>query len=394
MFAVPRAKVMSALYRKTRRHIIDGVHAQQEAQGRPRDLEEAVEIGDARLAFVRRRLGILNKFPIPQDIGSYIHDLYFPSPIIFSSFKDDIDAMGMWLDLGVGGGVFKTAMEDARQGNARPRLQEIIVDGQECLINAMGLPGKDARAKIGLLENSGLFKYRRPLGFSVGGSSIDEYMRVFTLSNNARKRVMADDPKTQVFFEINISCPNTAEGQDMARHPSLLAELLKNMRYVTDGVIGVKLSPDFDDVKLRTLAETVACVEKTYVNLGNTSYRSREAVGLDATTFAMQGGGLSGSPLYARTFSMVHAVRPVRIPIVATGGVQNHMEVLALLRSGASLVGMVTALVCDPYRAITVNNHQYAANQRYFSLRSRSPQSRHSPSHDINTCSQNEKSAS
>src|SRR3989338_7109418 len=128
------APLCSHFYRESRRNMIDSITLQQRRQRRPVDLEEVVERGDAIL---KKLPNLLCTFPIPEGIGVQFHDLYFPSPLTLAAFKDDLTIIEKWMRLGLGGACIKTVMKEPREGNARPRLQEVTVEGYDCLLNAM-----------------------------------------------------------------------------------------------------------------------------------------------------------------------------------------------------------------------------------------------------------------
>lgn len=351
-----KVALFSLLYRLIRRHTLSQIYARQESQGKSRDLEDAIEIGDR---WLKRLPHWLYSFNIPQGIGATLYNLEFPSPLTLSSFKDDLDVIAIWMQLGLGGACIKTVMKEPRQGNPRPRLQEVHINGHDGLFNAMGLPGKGVGSVADALPTSRLFSLGRPIGISIGGSSIDEYLTNFNQISHVLRDAQRSYPwqtkPPQYYFEVNISCPNTPEGQQMSRNHHLLEGLLAYMREGTDNVIGVKLSPDMHDYDLLCIADRIKNFQKTYVNLGNTTYRKCEEVGLSQEAISMGGGGLSGPTLYDRTLRMTMLIRNIGIPIIATGGVDSSRKVKELLNFGATLVGMATAVVQDMYCIPKIN---------------------------------------
>lgn len=276
-----KAAFFSLLYRRGRAKVIKQIYKKQDREGRPRDLEEVVEIGDKKLKALPQWT---YTFKIPDCIGAKLYDLYFPSPLTLAAFKDDLKIIDIWMCLGLGGACTKTIMRDKREGNKRPRLQEVSVSGYDGLINAMGLPGHGVLGKIQELKWSTLFSHNKPIGISIGGSSIDEYKYNFDQLHNYL------EPMTrQFYYEINISCPNTPEGQQMTKHPELLERLICSMRDKTDVVIGAKLSPDTPNEGLRSFVDLLQKFPKTYVNLGNTSFRKCEQVGLPQYAISIGG---------------------------------------------------------------------------------------------------------
>ena len=46
---------------------------------------------------------------------------------------------------------------------------------------------------------------------------------------------------------------------------------------------------------------------------------------------------------------MIHLLKPLNIPIMATGGISDFFTLKAALNAGARLVGMATAIAINPY---------------------------------------------
>ena len=350
-----KANILSWGYRKLREHYINKTYRKQGNEGRPKDLEEVVKLGDSRLL---RLHPLFYQFPIPSGISRKLYDLEFPSPLTLSSFKDELEIIGRWMQLGLGGACIKTVMKDPREGNNRPRLQEVMVNGHSCLINAMGLPGKGVEARIQDLRNTiqhppGIFSEGKPIGISIGGSSIEEYRYNFKQLNEFLKNKWG----YPYYFEINGSCPNTPDGQQLGKTPVLLYELLDFARCSTQSVIGFKASPDLPDDHLLGIASAISHLPRMYINLGNTQSKTCADVGLSSDAISIGKGGLSGPALYERTLAMTHLVSRahIGIPIIATGGVDSAEKVKELLDAGATLVGMATAVVQDMYCIPKIN---------------------------------------
>ena len=112
-----------------------------------KDLEKVVSFGDNLLGYTNKYFGsILFNFKPSNNLETSLFDLEFASPITFASFKDDHHLIDIWLRLGIGGGSLKTILPHQHDGNPRPRLQEITVNGHRGLINHLGLPGKGVDA--------------------------------------------------------------------------------------------------------------------------------------------------------------------------------------------------------------------------------------------------------
>ena len=138
----------------------------------------------------------------------------------------------------------------------------------------MGLPGKGIGWLCENLSDLNLFYQPKPTGISIGGHDSEEYFQSLLA---IEQKLIAAQIK-QVFYEINISCPNTSDGQNLTKHPELLDQLLKKIRAYTQKVIGIKLSPDQSNEDLLTCDQLIKQYDKVYINLGNTQYHSCESV--------------------------------------------------------------------------------------------------------------------
>ena len=347
MLSNTRAKILSIDYRFIRRTIINL------CARRPRDLEQAIIIGDSlNSGLMNSPLRNFFKFSIPKNIGVSLFDLKFPSPLIAASFKDDIDALFQWQLLGLGGITYKTVLKAPSEGNKRPRIQEVQYNSHYGLINSLGLPTKGLEYFVSNFDNKRILSFDRPVGISIGGNSLDEYLDVF---NKIHLKVHSLDFK-KVFYEVNISCPNTQDGKCLSDNLADLSSLIRAIRSVSSNVVIVKVSPDSSDEEVLNICELLSNSEKCAINVGNTKYVSAQSVGLNANEFSEEGGGLSGIALFENTLKRVELVHNnSKIPIIATGGIMDYNQVKAVRDKGAILIGMATQLVNDPFKIPQIN---------------------------------------
>lgn len=333
--------IFSIGYRLSRWVVVTILTAWQRLTGQLIDLEPAIRFGDAIL----ERLGPW--MPQKKQTGSLItvYDLTFPNPVTAAAFKSELPILDFWLRIGLGGVCIKTILPKPSHGNARPRIREITRDGQPALINAMGLPGDGVDALLKKLTTARIWQYGRPIGISIGGHSLEEYQTV------AKKVISFLNGMTHpAYIEVNISCPNTQHGRSLSEDIDALNALLETMCANTSRVISVKLSPDQSNDHLIKTATMIATFDKMMLTVGNTQYKTCEQLGLSSDAISVGGGGTSGPPLYPRTKELVTVLRPIGLPIIATGGVTTRAQVTELLGAGATLVGMATALIKDPFK--------------------------------------------
>ena len=349
--------LFSFIYKTIRSRVIHFYRRKLEKAGSLVHLEDAIDFGDRALIKMDRYFGdLLFSFQIPKGLEVSFYDLVFPSPIISASFKSDMPILNTWLKLGLGGVTVKTIMGEPRSGNQKPRIKEIMVNGNKSLINAMGLPGPGVGGLLLDFSESELMNWRRPIGFSIGGNSLDEYIQVF----QTLERGLLEYPQLKTFFEFNISCPNVPGEKNYSLTTAFVSDLLSRVRQTTQAIVGIKLSPDFSDELIVTIVSEIKKHVRTFVNVGNTQFKQCLDLGLEENAISIGGGGLSGPPLFDRTLEMVKLVKAEvgnDLPIIATGGVSSVEQVEKLLDSGATLVGMATAIVQDQYVIPKINTN-------------------------------------
>ena len=345
-----RIKLLSFLYRSSRYTITHFIYFFQKILFRPRDLETAVKVGDKVLGsfFIFKK--VIFEFPIPAGNDLEIYGLKFPSPLVGASFKADKNILDMWLQMGIGSIIFKTIMKEERNGNPRPRLQEIAMGGGTGIFNSLGLPGPGIKNFSNNIKDHILWDYHRPLGISIGGDSISDY-----IDNIHQIQRSLQNNDHQYYYELNISCPNTDNGQTICEDPGSLQNMLSLIRENISQPISIKVSPDVSDSTLDEIGEVCRSFDQMIINTGNTHYKKISEINLDESNFSMKGGGLSGTSIFNRTIEMVNIFSKFNMPIMATGGISKIEHVNRLKESGANLFAMATGLVLDPYCIPRIN---------------------------------------
>ena len=203
-----RISLFSFLYKMVRFMVTESLYFFQRITFQKKDLEPAVKIGDYALSLFFPLRNIFYNFKIPNDINIEIFNLNFKSPLVGSSFKSDENIISIWLEMGIGGAILKTVMRDQRIGNKSPRLQETNLNGLKGLVNSLGLPGDGIKQYSKKLENSKIWDYEVPVGLSIGGNDVIEYVNNidFLESTFLSKKI-------NYFYELNISCPNIKNGR-------------------------------------------------------------------------------------------------------------------------------------------------------------------------------------
>ena len=346
-----RVKLLSSIYVSIRFVLTKCLYLIQFIFLKNKNLEPAVVVGDKILSSFSIFGKIIYDFKIPKHLEIEIYNLIFPSPIVGASFKSEKNILEMWLRMGIGGLIFKTIMQNPQNGNPEPRLQDVIINGEKGILNSLGLPGPGVEKFITLLKKSKVWNYNRPIGISIGGHDKTEYINNIKLIDESIKEY-----NDKYFYELNISCPNTKNGKTITEDLSTLETILQETKKMTNKVISVKVTPDASDQTLKNIGEICSSFDHILINAGNTQYKTPEDVGINPLNFSMPGGGLSGPFLFKRTLEMVSLFSQFQLPIMATGGISSIHHIRQARALGASLFGMATSLVLDPYCIPNMNS--------------------------------------
>lgn len=268
----------------------------------------------------------------------------FASPVGLSAgFDKNIQVVPLVESIGFGFATVGSVTGSASNGNQKPWFHR-LPDEKSILVNA-GLPNIGTSAIADRLANDSQVKKRQfPLVISVARTNNPES------SNDAEGiadyvKGLRDMRPFADCFEINISCPNTYGGEPFTS-PERLEPLLRaiDLLRLTQPV-WIKMPSnlswqDFDKLLTVIVKHQIAAV--TISNLR----KDRTGIDVDGTVK----GNLSGKPtearsneLIAKTYSKYHD----RLTIIGVGGIFNAEDAYRKIKSGASLVALVTGLIFE-----------------------------------------------
>jgi len=273
--------------------------------------------------------------------------LELSSPIVLLSgcvgFGEEYTRVAGFSNRDVGAIVLKGTTGKARLGNPPHRVAET----EAGMLNAIGLqnPGVD-RVVDAILPTLDFTETR--FFANVCGSTIEEYVEV--------TRRFDDSPIDAI--EINISCPNVKEGGvQFGNVPEMSARVVAACRAVTAKPLITKLSPNQTDIRdnARRCIEAgtdAFAVINTVTGMAVDLAQRRPVIGHGQ-------GGLSGPAIKPIALLKVREVYEVAgphgIPIIGQGGIANANDALEFLVTGASAVGVGTALFYDPLVCQAIN---------------------------------------
>ena len=278
----------------------------------------------------------------PDDpvLASERWGMRFPNPVgLAAGFDKDAAAYRGALQLGFGFVEIGTVTPQPQAGNPKPRLFRLTEDSG--VINRYGFnsAGVDVSAKRLRRRGAGI------VGANIGKNKESENAEADYIVGAKKHAPLSD------YLVINVSSPNTP-GLRALQDGDQLSEIIEATRKVATDACGgeskpllVKIAPDLTDEDKQDIADTVDETKTDGLIISNTTVT--RPVGL-VSRDKEEGGGLSGAPLFPLTLRLVgemYRLTRGKVPIIGAGGIASGDDAYAMVRAGASLVQIYSALV-------------------------------------------------
>ncbi len=232
----------------------------------------------------------------------------------------------------------KAISPEPRKGNPPERTVETSAG----MLNAIGLAnvGLDqfVSKKVSFLE-----KVDVPVIVNVVGHSVEDYQTVCS---------RLDTIECIAGLELNVSCPNVADGLDFGTDRNRLERLVAAVRpLVKRAKLIVKLSPNVTDITETARGAIDGGAE--VLSVINTLQGMAINVDTWKPMLANRTGGLSGPAIKPVALHMVNRVytqvaRDAGVPIIGMGGISDWRDAVEFFLAGATAVAVGTALFVDP----------------------------------------------
>ncbi len=246
---------------------------------------------------------------------------------------------------GIGAVVTKTVTPQPRPGNPMPRLVEMPVGA----INSIGLENVGFEAFIAETLPA-LAELAVPTVVSLAATRPEEFGSMV-----AELHAAGRDMPTWHGVELNLSCPNVAEGgHDFGSSPETVAACVAAARsHLPDRALIAKLTPNVARVApLAAAAAEAGCDAIAAINT---------VVGLDVDlktgrpVLPRRFGGFSGAGIRPIALAKVdEIVREVGIPVVGIGGIDTAEDALKFFALGCVAIQVGTAQMRDPFAAARI----------------------------------------
>ena len=290
-----------------------------------------------------------------KSLNTEVDGIKYRNPIGLSAgFDKDGELTKIYPNLGFGLAELGSITGEICPGNPGKRLFRMVKSKSIVVwygLNNMGaekLSSRLAGQKFGRLRvgiNAALSNMSSEFNLD---SSIADYLKTMTLFKD-----IGD------YYTVNISCPNTQEGEPFVHKDkldALLTAINKHIRPITAKPIYVKLAADMSVEDINTIVD--ACVEHKMegvvcTNLAKPKYNTEHRPEEYPTTKGLLPAGkgaMSGLPLQRISTNVVrHVYRRTRgkLTIIGVGGIFNARDAYEKITSGASLCHMITTMIFD-----------------------------------------------
>lgn len=308
-----------------------------------------VTVGEfcGRYSCVRNVLGFFYKYT-KTDVSKIVDGIRYRTPVILSAGFDANGRLTQILSsLSFGGVEVGSVTALPCKGNPRPNMTRLIRN--KSLVVYKGLKNHGVDALITRLK-----KIPHDPDFVVGISiartnsneacvdvdtSIADYVTSFQKLNEG---------STGDYYTINISCPNTFDGETFTT-PPLLARLLIALSAIpTNKPVYLKMpiNHSWDEFKaLLEIAKTHTFIRGVVIGNLNKNYSELDFPDDAPNEFR---GGLSGKPCFERSNELIRKTRAEyknRFTIIGCGGILTPEDAQEKIRAGADLIQIISGLV-------------------------------------------------
>ena len=272
-----------------------------------------------------------------NPLATQIADLKLSNPTMLAAGVLGYTGLSMKrvIESGAGAVVTKSMGIEPRTGYGNPTVVQT-----DCgLLNAMGLPNPGISHFEEEMKE--LNKLNAPTIFSIYGFSPEDFAEVAKIAVEIGAAAV----------ELNVSCPHVKKaGAQVGSDPSLLMEIVKQVKSQIEKPVIVKLTPNVTDI-----TEIAKAAQKAGAD-AICAINTVKAMAIDPETckpiLANKYGGLSGTAIKPIGLRCVYDIyNAVDIPIIGCGGISNWKDAIEYLLAGACALQIGTAIA---FQDITV----------------------------------------
>lgn len=290
-----------------------------------------------------------------KSLNTTVDGVEYRNPIGLSAgFDKDGELTNIYPSLGFGLAELGSFTGEVCPGNPGKRLFRMVKS--RAIVVWYGLNNQGAEVIAKRLQDTDFGRLR--VGVNAAKSNVTPE---FDLQESIRDylKTMTAFKDIGDYFTVNISCPNTQDGEpfvDRDNLDALLTAINENIRPIADKPIYVKLAADLPTDEIDIIVD--GCVKHgmegvVLTNLakpvGNTEHLPEEYPTAKGLLPAGK-GAMSGQPLQRISTNVIrHVYRRTRgsITIIGVGGIFSAKDAYEKITSGANLCHMITTMIFD-----------------------------------------------
>ena len=290
-----------------------------------------------------------------KSLNTTVDGINYLNPIGLSAgFDKDGELTKIYPSLGFGLAELGSFTGEICPGNPGKRLFRMIKSKSIVVWYGLNNEGSEKISKRLVTEDFGNLR----VGINAANSNLTPEFNLEIAINDYLKtmRLFAN---VGDYFDVNISCPNTQDGEPFVNKENLdalLTAINKEIRPISKKPIYVKLAADMSLDEINTIVD--ACLEHNIdgvvcTNLAkpkfNTEHRPEELP--NKKGLLPEGkGALSGLPLQRISTNVIrHVYRRTKgkLTIIGVGGIFSAKDAYEKITSGASLCHLITTMIFD-----------------------------------------------
>jgi dihydroorotate dehydrogenase subfamily 2 len=282
-----------------------------------------------------------------NDTSKVVDGITYHTPVLLAAGFDNNGKLTRILkSISFSGEEVGSVTAQACEGNLPPRMTRLIRN--KSIVVYKGLRNRGVDALIKRLKRT-----RRVPGFVIGVSiaktntqsanssveaGIADYVETFKKLNDA---------KVGDYYAINISCPNSFDGETFS-DPKLFPQLMQEIMQVKcDKPIYIKMPINLSWEEFAQLLDVADKLGVHGLIIGNLNKNYDHLDHREDAPMSFR-GGLSGKPCFSLSNELIRKTRQTygdRFTIIGVGGIFTAEDAMEKLEAGADLVQMITGMI-------------------------------------------------
>lgn len=285
--------------------------------------------------------------------------IHFKNPIgLAAGFDYDAKLPQILPSFGFGFNSVGTITNMSYEGNPPPMLGR-LPKSKSLLVNK----GFKNRGAEKISQELKKYSLEIPLGISIGrtnssklttvSQSIEDIILAYSVFENAQVK--------NLYYELNISCPNLLFATEDFSDPKNLEPLLKEIDTLhLKKPVFIKMPIDKSDEQIRTALEVISKHDSIRGVIFGNLQKNKKDSSLDPVEVAkFDRGYFSGKPCEKRSNELIKLAFKeygTKLVVIGCGGVFTAEDAYKKIRNGATLIQMITGMIFEGPQVISAIN--------------------------------------